>query len=108
MPTPRRRARKAAAAAEAARLEAERQAAAARAAEQQRQQEQAAREEAERQQAELEEEAKASRDQLVQANARQVFTGLESLSLPILTTRETMLPEPRTRRSRRAIGRARW
>ena len=76
MPTPRRKQERAEAAAEAARLEAERQAAAARAAEQQRQREQAAREEAERQQAELEEEAKASRDQLVQANARQVFTGL--------------------------------
>ena len=70
-------------AAEAARLEAERQAAAARQAEQQRllaeqqrQQEQAAREEAEREAAELEEEAGHTVNQLVQANARQVYTGL--------------------------------
>ena len=69
-------AREAEAAAEAARLEAERQAAAAQAAEQQRLEERARAEEAEREAAELEEEAKANAQQLVQANARQVFNGL--------------------------------
>ena len=66
--------------AEVARLEAVRLAAAQRraaeAAEQQRQQEQARAEEAEREARELEEEARSTHDQLVQANARQVLAGL--------------------------------
>ena len=72
-------ARKAEEAAEAARLEAARQADAAQeAVEEQLRQEQEARQEAESEAAELEEEAGHTADQLVQANARQVFNGLNA------------------------------